>query len=288
MKYGIIGAGRVGCSLGIALKHKGFSPMGVYSKSYSSSEFLSKALNVPGRNDFLTAIELADVIFITVNDSDIRKVSEYIAYEIPHELVKGKTFIHCSGVATSEELQALAEQDTVVASLHPLQTFPNKETGWVNFDNIYFSFEGDKRAIPTARQIVDGFDSRMIFLSKEDKALYHAAACILSNYTVTLANLASDIFDAIGIKKEEGIRAMMPLLKTTVDNIYKYGAIQAITGPISRGDTETVKKHLDGFGKKGVPIGQVYKQLGKRTVRIAYEKGVIDDAATLEMTQLLD
>ncbi len=288
MKYAIIGAGKLGCSIGIALKNKGYIPVGVYSKSEGSQKSLCDKLNIVSDNTYLGVVKDADLIFITVADSQIKSVSEQIAEMLSKDLVSEKIFFHCSGASTSDILYDIARISGIVASLHPIQTFPDRDTGWRNLSHIYFGFEGDERAKVVADKIVDVLDSRLLTINKDDKAIYHAAACILSNYTVALADTAGRLFASIGIDAKEGVDALMPLLRTTVSNIDNYGVNHSISGPISRGDIDTIKGHIMAMSEKGLNCIDVYKTVGKKMVELVCENSLIDDELKKKMNNLME
>ena len=113
-------------------------------------------------------------------------------------------------------------------------------------------------------------------IANSDKILYHSAACILSNYIITLFNIAQELFEAIHIDPEIANQMLLSLLKTNVTNLEKLGAENALTGPISRGDVATVKLHLDKL-KNFPQIYNIYCALAEQTIMIAKRSGKIDE-----------
>jgi len=233
-------------------------------------------------------IEKSEVLLITVPDSEISPVAyeiSKIAYESGRGF-KGKVFLHTSGAATSEEMAPIKDKGGFTGSLHPAQTFPDRENSWKSMFNIYFGYEGSEEAKKYASDIVKSLNGKMLMLTAESKPLYHAAACVISNYTVTLSHVAGTLLEAAGIEREIGMKAFAPLLNATVANIIDSGSVNALTGPVSRGDAETVLDHLNAMEAKlynKESTIELYKLLGKETIKLALEKGTIDDEKAEEL-----
>ncbi len=299
MRAGIIGAGRVGCSLAIALLKKGVQITGVYSRdmvstrtilegheSHESHEsYESHAYTI--FEDIYQLVESCDTVFITVPDTSIYDVAQQIAQNCRRGDLEGKVFLHCSGALTSDELCSIRTKGGFTGSLHPIQTFPDRMGSWESMYHIYFGFEGSREAEATAEKVVSLLDGRMVRVHTEGKRLYHAAACVLSNYVVTLSHLAGRLLESAGMDGDIGLKAFMVLLRSTVENIERLGSMEALTGPISRGDTGTVSAHLEAMETSLAGEAILYKNLGWMTVAIALKKGTIDQERAQKLMQLL-
>ena len=112
------------------------------------------------------------------------------------------------------------------------------------------------------------------------------AACIISNYTVTLSHIAQEILKSIGIEQSSAREIFVPLIMNTVYNIQKYGSVDALTGPIARGDCSVVKEHLRALGSLKPKMGNIYKVLGNATVDLALEKESISDEEAKKIKNL--
>ncbi|MCD6336325.1 MAG: DUF2520 domain-containing protein, partial [Candidatus Latescibacteria bacterium] len=110
------------------------------------------------------------------------------------------------------------------------------------------------------------------------KALDHGAVCVASNYLVTVTDLAARIMERAGVGKEEALGAMLPLIRGTVNNLERIGLPGALTGPISRGDAATLARHLNAMEELAPEVLDLYRTLGAETVRLAREKGGLDQA----------
>jgi len=275
MKIGIIGAGRVGSAFALALTGNGDEISGICSRSDQSVAFLSDKLGRAFINDVSSTINEADIVLLTVPDTDIAKVAAKIR-EDGSLGIEGKTFLHCSGALTSSELEPLNRAGGCTGSLHPIQTFASRDEGWKRMQGIFFGYEGSAEAREKALCLVKPLNGTLLDIRPEAKPLYHAAACILSNYTVTLSYVAGMLLDKAGIGKVLGIKAFMPLLVNTVENIAAGGSLNALTGPISRGDSITVAGHLMALDDKDKVLSEFYRVLGRITVQLAVDKGSID------------
>jgi predicted short-subunit dehydrogenase-like oxidoreductase (DUF2520 family) len=274
MNIGIIGAGRVGCSLAVGLYKKGYAISGVYSRTRESADFLKSLIGLELPYDIKALIDESDIIFITVPDMELEQAVKSICTADTKSLT-GKIFLHCSGAETSDVLAPLKEFDALTGSLHPIQTFADKASGYKGLKNIYFSFEGDNGAFEICKRIVTSLESKLLKIEKDSKALYHAAACIISNYMVTLSNVAEDMLEKAGIDRDIALKAFEPLMNNTVKNIQKLGSIKALTGPVSRGDISTLEEHLKEINNKCPGDSDLYKVLLRHTADIAFKSGAI-------------
>jgi len=201
--------------------------------------------------------------------------------------LSGRVFLHCSGALSSEALECIRSAGGWTGSLHPIQTFPDRKTSWENMFGIYFGFEGSIEAEAASKEIVDLLDGTILMVDEGAKSLYHAAACVLSNYMATLSHTAARMLECAGIERETGIKAFAPLLQSTLENINKLGSVKALTGPISRGDSGTISAHLEALERQLPDELNLYKSLGRATVLLALEKGTINGEMALELMRLL-
>lgn len=287
MKVGIVGAGKVGHALGIGLMKKGIEISGLYSRSQDSFYTLNTSSNGSLENSLVNTVVNSDVIFITTSDQVIKDMALRIARLDCQIDWHAKTFLHCSGALTSEELGEIREKGAEIGSFHPIQTFANKQTSWMALEMIYFGFEGTAGAKLVAEKIAHVFQGTLLMVEKDAKELYHAAACILSNYTVTLSYIAEKLFAKAGISQTEGLKGFMPLVERTIANIKESGSVASLTGPVSRGDVETIERHLEKIKAAAPQYLEVYSALGVITADTALEKGSIEEEAAKSLKQTL-
>lgn len=270
----VVGAGKVGSALALLLSQRGYMITGVADKSLSAAERLAGELKVlaTGKPEEITGS--ADVVFITTPDRVIARVAEEISEK--GGFIAGQAVFHTSGAHPAEAVGAARRSGALAASLHPLQSFADVNMAMENLEGSYFALEGDAGALPVAEQIVRDLGGRSFTIAAKDKPLYHAAACIASNYLVSLMHLATGLFNRFGLSREEAFQALFPLVQGTVSNIAQVSPTLALTGPIARGDGTTVEGHLAALGEVGKQEMDLYRILGLYTLKVALEKESIN------------
>jgi len=180
----------------------------------------------------------ADVTWFCVPDSKIAEA----AHEYSDREWNGKIALHSSGVLTSDALGLLRDRGASVASVHPLMTFVRGSVP--DLSGVTFAMEGDPPAVRVARRVVRDLGGEMFFLRKEDKAAYHAFATMICPLLVALLASAEEAAGVAGISREQVRRRMLPIIAQTLRNYSQLGPKKAFTGPLVRGDVETISLHL--------------------------------------------
>ena len=175
----------------------------------------------------------------------------------------------------------------MVGSIHPCQTFASIEQAVDNLPGSTFAVQADEPLLSVLKEIATVLQGSWVYLTADDKALYHAAAAIACNYVYTVVKLAADLWQNFGKSTAEATEAYLPLLRGTVNNIGSVGFPGCLTGPIARGDLDTIRRHLDALAKRAPSHLQLYKALGMATVPIALEKGTIDQKVAERLRELL-
>jgi predicted short-subunit dehydrogenase-like oxidoreductase (DUF2520 family) len=203
----------------------------------------------------------ADVIWFCVPDSEIAHSARSWAIS---SRGKGRVALHSSGALSSEELAVLRRKGFAVASVHPLMTFvPGARPGLAG---VPFAIEGDRGAAHIARRIVGDLGGRSYPIRKQDKAAYHAWGTFASPLFTALLATTEQVGATAGVKGTEVRRRMIPILLQTLANYAQYGAADAYSGPIIRGDIKTVKKHLRAL--RGAPAArEVYIALARAALQ---------------------
>jgi predicted short-subunit dehydrogenase-like oxidoreductase (DUF2520 family) len=151
----------------------------------------------------------------------------------------------------------------------------------------FCAIEGDETALPVVRQLVQDVGGILMEIAPEAKPLYHAAAVAASNYLVALMDLALKLDREAGILPGVSFRALWPLIKGTLNNIGAKGIPAALTGPIARGDVDTVRAHVRAIEAHAPGCLMIYKTLGLYTVNLARDKGTCSTEAAEALTVLL-
>lgn len=283
-KIAIVGAGKVGSVLAGALYHHGYQLTGIVSRTLASAQQLADQFGIAAGIRASSIVQKAQIVFITTPDRCIGEVVEQIAND--NGFYPGQVVIHTSGCLPVEVLQAASEQGAWIGCMHPLQSFASKKISSENLSGIYFALSGQDQMMEQAEEIVKAFGGKSFTILDKDKALYHAAACIVSNYTVSLMHWAGQIYGRFGLSPEEASAALLPLLQGTVKNIREVGYTQSLTGPISRGDSITVDAHIGTLENQMEK--RLYKELALYTVGIALEKGTIGEQQAAILNEILN
>jgi predicted short-subunit dehydrogenase-like oxidoreductase (DUF2520 family) len=225
--------------------------------------------------------ELCDLVFITTPDDTIARVAQTVRWR------SGSSVVHCSGADSTDILDPARLAGASVGCFHPLQTFASVHYALDNMPGSTFALEGGDPLLGLLKQMALDLGGRWVVLRPEDKVLYHAAAVLACNYVVTLVKLAADLWQTFGVEQNEAVEAMLPLLRGTVNNIAQVGLPRCLTGPIARGDTSTVAKHLADLVQRRPELLSVYRELAQQTIPIALAKGRLAPHRAQELSQLL-
>ncbi len=282
LRTGFIGAGTTGNALAVRLSQKGWPVVAVSSRTLSSAQKLAKRVRNCQVCD--TAQELADVaemVFVTTPDDVIAQVCSEVDWH------KGQRVLHCSGAHSLDVLEPAKKLGAAVGSFHPLQTFADVDQAVANLPGSTFGLEAEEPLLSTLKHLTSLLNGDWVELKPGDKVLHHAAAVLACNYLVTLVKLALDLWKDFGVSSREATRALLPLLRGTLNNIDNIGLPDCLTGPVARGDLGTIERHLRALDAKNPPLLTTYKELGLQTIPIALAKGRIDEQRAEEMKILL-
>ncbi|WP_256372272.1 Rossmann-like and DUF2520 domain-containing protein [Caloramator sp. E03] len=260
MKIGFIGAGKVGCAFGRYLTERGLDVEGYYSRSILSCQSAADFT----KTKVLSLEELilsCDYIFITTPDNVISSLWE----SIKNFDLKGKSIFHMSGCLTTDVFCDAKKIGVFSYSLHPLYPFTDREC-YKYLKDVIFSVEGEN--INNIKSFLDLAGLKYFLIDKNDKAKYHAAAVFASNYIVSLAKISKEILLECNMDEKFIVDAIYPLMQGAILNIKEKGVEDSLTGPIVRGDYNTIKLHLDSIEK----YKEIYKSLGLTALNIEMEK----------------
>ena len=279
-KLGFIGAGTVANTLAVALSDKGCPVVAISSRSCRSAEKLARLIkDCHACSNNQEVADNAELVFIATPDDIIASVAAQVKWR------PGQSVVHCSGAYSTDILTPARKAGACVGGFHPLQTFASLRQE--NLPGITFALEAGEPLLATLKEMATILDGRWIEIKAGDKVLYHAAAVFACNYLVTLVKTATDLWQSFSIPPEQAIRALLPLMRGTINNIESIGMPQCLTGPIARGDCGTIKKHLSALHKAAPELTRTYRELGLKTIPIALAKGKIDDKQADELQTIL-
>lgn len=268
----IIGTGRLGTALAAALARKGYPIRSLVGRRAQSARRaasllghpLDSAVQVLGAKQ-VRSLRSADVFLITTPDDQIAGVAE----ELSRLAFSNAVALHTSGALSAEALAPLREKGWHTGSIHPLVSVSDTAAGAVNFSGTFWSVEGDKAALRSAKSIVRDLEGKSFSIRSEDKPLYHAAAVMVSGNVVALFDVALEMLAECGLTRTTARRVLLPLIESTVHNLESKDPVQALTGTFARGDLETVKRHLAALKRNELAEAlELYRLLGKRSLKL--------------------
>lgn len=282
VKTGFIGAGMTSTALAVRLSQKGCPVVAVFSRTLSSAQKLAGLVsNCQVCHTAQDVADAAELIFIATPDDVIAQVCSEVQW---HE---GQSVVHCSGAHSVDILEPARKLGAAVGSFHPLQTFADVDQAIENLSGSTFALEAEEPVLSTLKELTHLLNGNWVKLKPGDKVLYHAAAVFACNYLVTLVKLALDLWLDFGVSSKEATRALLPLLRGTINNIDNIGLPNCLTGPVARGDLGTIERHLSALEVRNPSLLTTYKELGLQTIPIALAKGQVNEQKAKEMKVLL-
>jgi predicted short-subunit dehydrogenase-like oxidoreductase (DUF2520 family) len=277
---GIVGSGRVAQALGRLLSERGQSVVAIAGRNPErtarAAEFVSP-LTTPSTVEELP--RHASHVLIAVSDAAVETVAALLAQSGFHHGIA----LHTCGAKGPAALAVLADGGVSCGALHPTQSFASAEHGIASLRGSSFAIDGDAEALEWASAIVTLVGGRSLRIRPEDRSLYHAAAVMASNYIGALIHASVTTMEAVGITRQAAMTALSPLAKTSLENSLRLGPVEALTGPIERGDSTTVLAHVEGLRNISQPVRQLYCSVGQLVVQMALLRGLpTSEAAKLD------
>jgi predicted short-subunit dehydrogenase-like oxidoreductase (DUF2520 family) len=266
-RVAIVGAGNFGSALALALQQAGYAIEAVIVRCRGESlpdEPLKKAQRLAKRVGASASHDLSAVraewIWFCVPDAEIARAAKSVAKKIEW---KGRVALHSSGALTSDELAVLRKRGAAVASVHPLMTFVRGSRP--SLAGVSFAVEGDRAAVRAARRVIRDVGGRAYSIRKKDKAAYHAWGTFASPLFTTLLATTEQVAGLAGVNRKAAKQRMIPMVVQTLANYATFGAAAGFSGPIVRGDVDTVKRHLRVL--RGTPAAKVYSALARAALQ---------------------
>lgn len=281
LKIGFIGPGKVGVNLGRYFTHNKLYVTGFYSKNLKSAKEASTITNSKCYENIEDIIKESNIIFITTPDDIISIIDKKISkFDL-----RGKYICHCSGSLKSCVLSNAKSAGALIYSIHPIFAFSNKNVDIKDLEEIYFSIEGEYLENQNISKKTDDSlesDSDLLifylmnklpnkyFIRKgEEDSTYHLCNVMVSNFVLSLINIGTSYLKSFDLSEEEALRALKPLIYGNINNIFEKGFLNSLTGPVVRGDLETIIKH-----KASLYNGheELYDILSLNLLELAYKK----------------
>lgn len=264
MKCNIIGAGRLGKAIALALHATGqVSIQALCNSNLASAERACVAIGAGNPVATVQQLPAADLTWIACSDDSIADVVRSLLEN--SALKSGSVVVHSSGVLDSTVLAPLQDRGCFIASLHPLKAFAADFLDEHAFQLVHCVLEGDIQACLYLTDLFEDLGAKLIRIRPESKALYHAAAVMASNYLITLAACSEALFKQAGIEANQTQNMILSLMQSNLNNINAKNAIAAsLTGPLARGDMQTIERHLAAISDP--LISALYKTAGLATL----------------------
>ncbi len=287
----VVGAGRLGTALALALSSSGYDLRAVVARRVAHARraaALSKTAHTLALNSAqLERLPPVQLLLITTPDDAVAETAARLAAVSPTSESK-RVVLHTSGALSSEVLAPLRERGFRTGSVHPLASVSEPLSGAERLRGAFFCVEGEGAAVSAARRVVRDLGGQSFTVRAENKALYHAAAVMTSGHTVALFDTAARLLARCGLSEKRAREVLLPLLRGTLENLSARTPARALTGTFARADVETVRKHLAALLKDGDGAAlMLYALLGDSSLKLAARRGDADAADLKEIALAL-
>jgi predicted short-subunit dehydrogenase-like oxidoreductase (DUF2520 family) len=264
----VVGAGPVATALAGSLRLGGVPVLGLWARRAAPARAAGSAAGVAAFSSAPPDILLeTEVIILAVRDHVIGEVAQML---VGTGLVnKRHVLLHCAGAASAHDvLGVVADQVAGIGTLHPLSAIADGKAGMRSLKGTVFGVEGDEVGRATAGKLVAALGGLTLALDGSQMGAYHAAAALASNYIVAAIDAAAAVLAMSGVAADTAAQALVPLAEGALRNVAAHGTTGGLTGPIRRGDAQTIQRHLDAL--RGRPeLAEIYRALARRAVEIA-------------------
>lgn len=274
LSVSIIGVGRIGGSLAIALARAGFIIRELAGRRIESFRGIAKLIDpapkliVFGEKN----LQPVDVVLICTRDPQISAISEKLAGELSFRPV----VLHTSGSLSSEVLAALSQSGCATGSIHPLVSISEAKRGAASYAGKYFCIEGDSKAVEAAKTLSLALGGRHFSIDSDKKSLYHGAAIMASGNVAALFDAALEMMESCGVERAEARQILLPLLVSMVENLKVQDVGDALTGSFARGDFEAFKRHWKSLlTYSDSHLRRIFLELGDRSLTISERTGEV-------------
>lgn len=273
-RIGIVGAGRVAQALGRLLVERGEPVAALAGRNAERAALAAGFVGV-------TAVPLQEMsrqagrLLIAVADGALPEVADRLA----RAGTEGGVALHTCGARGPEALAPLAERGVSCGALHPLQTFATPARGLAALPGAAFGITADGAAGEWAEQIVRLLDGVPLRIPADRRPLYHAAAVLAGNGLVGLLDAAAMLMSTAGVQPEAALRALAPLVRASCENTLTLGPMAALTGPVERGDVETVAAHRRALIAASESVRELYRAAALHLAAVARRRGLPAETA---------
>jgi predicted short-subunit dehydrogenase-like oxidoreductase (DUF2520 family) len=298
----VVGAGRLGTALAVALERRGYRVAALVARERSharrASRLLSSTPPALGSSE-LGKIPDSAILIIATPDDRVAETAARLAaatrlaesaharLSSPSRRAPQRVALHVSGALSSDALAPLRARGFAVGSLHPLVSVSDAASGADDLRGAFYCVEGDAAAERAARRVVRDLGGSAFSVSPRDKVLYHAAAVMAAGHLTALFDAATTLLARCGVREKIARRALLTLSASALENLARApDNARALTGPFARRDLDTVRKHLAALGalEEGETFN-LYVTLGRRAIRMSAHGAADEDRKILDELQ---
>lgn len=266
-----IGAGGLARALARSLSRAGYPVVGIFARSPRAARRDAVLRRFRLARDPADAVANAKLVLLAVPDRAVETVARELARTVPTGW-KRRVVLHHAGALGIAPLRALAERGAAVGLLHPLQAFSVPSTAGRRLRGSRARIDGDATATRMARRIAKDLGLVELEFARPlrsaERAAYHAAASIASNDLLALLSLATRALRAAGTARHDALRALLPLVRGTLDQAEATGLERALTGPVVRGDAATVRSQISRLARLSGEAAEVHRLLSREILRL--------------------
>jgi len=279
----ILGSGAVAQALGHVLLKGGAPIVAVASRTPARAQQAAVFIGSPVRPvSWQDVPGLATRVLIATADAAITSAAESLMVAGMH----GGIALHTCGARGPEALEPLARTSTACGVLHPLQTLPTPEQGVNRICGSAFALAGELRAVQWGAELIEMLDGRMLSIASDQMPVYHAGAVMASNALTAVIDVAIQLLKRAGVDEVAAVDAIAPLSRAALDSVLAVGPQRALTGPIGRGDVETIEFHARALSAVPPAIAALYLAAGRSLVDIARRRGLPEATLTALLAAL--
>lgn len=269
----LIGGGRVGTAIALGLKRAGHRVVSVRDTD-PAAERRARRLLLPHTPTPSPGSPSPDVFLVATPDSRIAAAWSSL---VPG-LRRGQSVVHFSGALSSRVFRNAERFGIAALSMHPVMTF-TREAPVSSFADVHFALEGGPKALALGRRLVRELGGKSFIIAADDKPVFHVSCVFVSNLLDVTIDAGVETCRLVGLEPGTAFRVLEPLITRTLKNIAAQGTVQALTGPVERGDALTVRRHLSALRRHSPELLSLYAELSRRALVLAARKGSLSRSA---------
>lgn len=276
----LIGCGRVGTAIALGLRRAGHRIISVKDTDPNAERRARRLLLRHPPTPIPRPLTPAhrplapDVFLIATPDSQIEPTWRSLG----PVLDSSRSVVHFSGALSSRVFRNAAQLGVTALSMHPVMTF-TREAPVSSFAGVYFALEGSPKALALGRRLAKELHGKSFVIGADDKPLFHSACVFVSNLLDVTLDAGIEICRRFGLEPRTAFKVLEPLISRTLENIAAQGTVQALTGPVERGDALTVRRHLASLRQRSPELLPLYAELSRRALALAAGRGSLSRSA---------